>query len=65
MAEQGVENPYVAFPGRLAPYMRARSKLTDDGVVSFFSTSTEEVAQRALRESSQGSNEGERENRRT
>ena len=42
--------------------MRARSKLTDGGVVSFFSTSTDEVAQRALRESSQGSNEGEREN---
>ena len=42
--------------------MRAQSKLTDDGAVSFFSTSTEEVAQRALRDSSQGSNKGEREN---
>jgi hypothetical protein len=40
--------------------MCAHSKLTDSGVVSFYSQSTLEVAQRALRESSIDSN-GERE----
>jgi hypothetical protein len=41
--------------------MHARSKLTESGDVSFYSQSTAEVAQRALRESSEDSN-GEREN---
>jgi hypothetical protein len=41
--------------------MRAHSKLTELGDVSFYSQSTAEVAQRALRESSEDSN-GEREN---
>jgi hypothetical protein len=41
--------------------MHARSRLTEDGSINFYSTSAEEVAQRALMESSQGSNEGERE----
>jgi hypothetical protein len=41
--------------------MRARSKLTESGDVSFYSQSTLEVAQRALRESSEDSS-GEREN---
>jgi hypothetical protein len=41
--------------------MRSRSKLTELGNVSFYSQSTAEVAQRALRESSEDSN-GEREN---
>jgi hypothetical protein len=41
--------------------MRARSKLTESGNVSFYNHSTSEVAQRALRESSEDSN-GEREN---
>jgi hypothetical protein len=41
--------------------MCARSKLTESGDVSFYSQSTSEVAQRALRESSEDSN-GEREN---
>jgi hypothetical protein len=41
--------------------MHAPSKLTDSGDVSFYSQSTIEVAQRALRESSEDSN-GEREN---
>jgi hypothetical protein len=41
--------------------MRARSKLTESGDVSFYSQSTVEVAQRALRESIEDSN-GEREN---
>jgi hypothetical protein len=41
--------------------MRARSKLTESGDVSFYNQSTSEVAQRALRESSEDSN-GEREN---
>jgi hypothetical protein len=41
--------------------MRARSKLTESDDVSFYSQSTTDVAQRALRESSEDSN-GEREN---
>jgi hypothetical protein len=41
--------------------MRAHSKLTKSGDVSFYSQSTSKVAQRALRESSEDSN-GEREN---
>jgi hypothetical protein len=41
--------------------MHAHSKLTESGDVSFYSQSTSEVAQRALRESSEDSN-GEREN---
>jgi hypothetical protein len=61
LAERGIENPYESFEGRLAPFMRARSKLTEDGNINFYSTSAEEVAQRALIESSQGSNEGVRE----
>jgi hypothetical protein len=42
-------------------FMRARSKLTESGDVSFYSQSTSKVAQRTLRESSEDSN-GEREN---
>jgi hypothetical protein len=61
LAERGIENPYESFEGRLAPFMRARSKLTEDGNINFYSTSAEEVDQRALMESSQGSNEGVRE----
>jgi hypothetical protein len=41
--------------------MHAGSKLTQSGNVSFYSQSTSEVAQRALRESSEDSN-GERKN---
>jgi hypothetical protein len=41
--------------------MRARSKLTELGDVSFYNQSTADVAQMALRESSEDSN-GEREN---
>jgi hypothetical protein len=41
--------------------MCARSKLTESHDVSFYNQSTAEVAQRALRESSEDSN-GEREN---
>jgi hypothetical protein len=41
--------------------MHARSKLTESDDVSFYSQSTSEVPQRALRESSEESN-GEREN---
>jgi hypothetical protein len=41
--------------------MSAHSKLTELGDVSFYIHSTSEVAQRALRESSEDSN-GEREN---
>jgi hypothetical protein len=41
--------------------MHAHSKLTESANVSFYSQSTVELAQRALRESSKDSN-GEREN---
>jgi hypothetical protein len=41
--------------------MHAHSKLTESGDVSFYSQSTAEVGQRALRESGEDSN-GEREN---
>jgi hypothetical protein len=61
LARQGLENPYNKFCGWLGPFMSARSKLTESGNVSFYSQSTSEVAQRALRDSSEDSN-GEREN---
>jgi hypothetical protein len=61
LAHQGLENPYDKFCGRLGPFMCACSKLTESSDVSFYSLSTSEVAQRALRESSEDSN-GEREN---
>jgi hypothetical protein len=59
---QGVENPYDKFSGRLRHFMRARSKLTETSKITYYNQSTEEVAQRGLRESSQCSNEDEREN---
>jgi hypothetical protein len=59
LTEQGVENPYEKFYGRLVPFMHAHSNLTESGDVSFYSQSTSEVAQRALWESSEDSN-GER-----
>jgi hypothetical protein len=62
LAEQSVENPYDKFSGRLKHFMRARSKLTEIGKITYYNQSTEEVAQRSLRKSSQGSNEDEREN---
>jgi hypothetical protein len=62
LAEQGVENPYDKFSGRLRHFMHARSMLIEIGEITYYNQSTEEVAQRALRESSQGSNEDEREN---
>jgi hypothetical protein len=37
--------------------MRTHSKLTESGDVSFYSQSTADVAQRALRESSEDSND--------
>jgi hypothetical protein len=55
LAEQGVENPYDKFSGWLRHFMRARSKLTEIGEITYYNQSTEEVAQRGLRESSQGS----------
>jgi hypothetical protein len=60
LAQQDLENPYDKFRGWLAPFMHPRSKLTESGDVSFYSQSTSEVAQRALRESSEDSN-GEKE----
>jgi hypothetical protein len=62
LAEQGVKNSYDKFSGRLKHFMRARSKLTEIGEITYYNQSTEKVAQRGLRESSQGSNEDEREN---
>jgi hypothetical protein len=62
LVEQGVENPYDKFSGRLRPFMCARSKLTEIDEITYYNQSTEEVAQRGLRESSQGSNENERGN---
>jgi hypothetical protein len=61
LAQLGLRNPYDNFCGRLGPFMRARSKLTESGDVSFYSQSTMDVTQRDLRESSKDSN-GEREN---
>jgi hypothetical protein len=37
--------------------MHAQSKLTEIGEITYYNQSTEEVAQRGSRESSQGSNE--------
>jgi hypothetical protein len=62
LAKQGVENLYDKFSGRLRHFMRARSKLIKIDEITYYNQSTEEVAQRDLRESSQGSNEDEREN---
>jgi hypothetical protein len=62
LAEQGVENPYDKFSGRLRPFIRAQSKLIKIGEITYYNQSTEEVVQRSLRESSQGSNKDEREN---
>jgi hypothetical protein len=60
LAEQCVENPYDKFSGWLKHFMRAQSKLTEIGEITYYNQSTEEVAQRGLRESSQGSNEDEK-----
>jgi hypothetical protein len=61
LAQQGLENPYDKFRGWLRSIIRARSKLTESGDISFYNHNTLDVAQRALRESSEDSN-GEREN---
>jgi hypothetical protein len=61
LAQLGIQNPYDNFCEQLGPFMRAHSKLIESGDVSFYSQSTTDVAQRALRESSEDSN-GEREN---
>jgi hypothetical protein len=61
LAQQGLENLYDNFCEQLGPFMHAHSKLTELGDASFYSQSTAEVAQRALRESSEYSND-EREN---
>jgi hypothetical protein len=58
LAQLGLQNPYR---GQLGPFMRARSKLIESGDVSYYSQSTADVTQRALRESSKNSN-GERKN---
>jgi hypothetical protein len=53
LAQQGLENPYDHFCGWLRPFMCAHYKLTESGAVNFYSHSTQEVAQRSLRESSE------------
>jgi hypothetical protein len=53
LAQHGLENPYDKLCGWLRPFMCARSKLTESGDISFYSQSTSEVAQRALRERAQ------------
>jgi hypothetical protein len=61
LAQLDLQNPYDSFRGPLGSFMRACSKLIESSDVSFYSQSTVDVAQRALRESSEESN-GEREN---
>jgi hypothetical protein len=61
LSQQGLENLYDKFHGRLAPFMCARSKVIESGDVNFYSQSTLEVVQWALRESSEDLN-GERKN---
>jgi hypothetical protein len=61
LAQQSLENPYDKFYGQLRPFMCARSKLTKLGNITIYSQSTSELAQMAVRESSEDSN-GEREN---
>jgi hypothetical protein len=61
LPQEGLENPYDKFCGWLAPFLRVHSKLIDLGDVSFYSQSTSEVAQKALRQSYKDSN-GERKN---
>jgi hypothetical protein len=61
LAQQDLENPYNNLRGWLGPFMHARSKLTESSDVSFYSQSTMEVAQMALRERNEYSN-GERAN---
>jgi hypothetical protein len=56
LAQLGLQNPYDNFCGQLGPFMRARSKLTESDDVSYYSHSTADVSQRALRESSEDSN---------
>jgi hypothetical protein len=62
LVDQGVENPYDKISGWLKHFMHARSKMTEIGEITYYNQSTEEVAQRGLRESSNGSNEDEGEN---
>jgi hypothetical protein len=57
LTQHGLENPYNKFYGRLGPFMCAFFKLTESGDVSFYSQSTSDVAQRALRESNEDSND--------
>jgi hypothetical protein len=60
LAQLSLQNPYDNFRG-LGPFMRACSKLTESGDVNFYSQSTVDVAQMALRESNKDSN-GDRKN---
>jgi hypothetical protein len=62
LAKQGVKNPYDKFSGWLKHFMHAQSELTEISEITYYNQSIEELAQRGLRESSQSSNEDEREN---
>jgi hypothetical protein len=44
LAQQGLENPYTKFLGRLGPFMCVHFKLTESGDASFYSQSTSVVA---------------------
>jgi hypothetical protein len=61
LVRQGFKNSYDKFYGWLTPFMHAHSKLIESDDVIFYNQNTSEVAQRALRKSSEDSN-GEREN---
>jgi hypothetical protein len=37
LVEQGFENPYDKFHGRLEPFIRAHSKVTESNDVTFYS----------------------------
>jgi hypothetical protein len=49
LAQLDLQNPYNNFRGWLGPFMRAHSKLTESGDVSYYSPSTTDVTQRAWR----------------
>jgi hypothetical protein len=61
LAQIGLQNPYDNFRGRLGPFMHAHSKMTESNYVIYYNQGTVDVAQRALKESSEDSN-SEREN---
>ena len=55
-------NPWHKYPGHCQSYIRARSKATDSGSVTYTSSNIEEVAKIVLAAISDGSHTGSREN---